>query len=66
LFDRGFIGFEDDGDVLVSPVAHFPSLCRMGVDPAIRINVGSFAEGQRRYLAFHRDGVLLRSKFLEA
>ena len=66
LFDRGFIGFEDDGDVLISPVAHLPSLRRMGVDPATRINVGSFAEGQRRYLAFHRDSVLLLSKFLEA
>ena len=52
---RGFIGFEDNGDVLVSPVAHAASL----------INVGRFSEGQRRYLRFHREGVLLRSKYLE-
>src|SRR5665213_372790 len=32
LFDRGFIGFEDDGTIIVSPVAHRPSLQRMGVE----------------------------------
>src|SRR4051794_10568896 len=66
LFDRGFIGFEDNGDLLVSPVAHRDSLARMGVDPARVRNVGLFSEGQRRYLAYHRDSVLLRSKYLAA
>lgn len=64
LFDRGFIGFEDDGDVLISPVAHKDSLARMGLDPGRALNVGRFAEGQRRYLEFHREFVLLRSPFL--
>src|ERR1035438_4079219 len=32
LFDRGFIGFEGNGNLIVSPVAHPPSLERMGVD----------------------------------
>ena len=37
LFDRGFISFEDSGVLIVSPVAHAPSLTRMGVatDPII-------------------------------
>ncbi len=65
LFDRGFIGFEDNGDVLISPVAHAESLLRMGLDPAHPRNVGQFASGQRRYLEFHRENVLLRSRFLE-
>jgi hypothetical protein len=30
LFDRGFISFEADGKLLVSPVAHGPSLERIG------------------------------------
>jgi len=30
LFDRGFIGFEDSGKLIVSPVAHRPSLKRDG------------------------------------
>jgi len=65
LFDRGFIGFENNGDVLVSPVAHGDSLARMGLTSSLKINVGAFSEGQRRYLEFHRENVLLRSRFLD-
>jgi len=64
LFDRGFIGFEDNGDVLLSPVAHKDSLARMGLASSNKTNVGGFSEGQRRYLEFHRENVLLRSRFL--
>ena len=66
LFDRGFIGFEDGGQVLISPVADAESLARMGLDPAHPRNVGKFSEAQRLYLAFHRENVLLRSRFLDA
>jgi hypothetical protein len=65
LFDRGFIGFEDNGNVLISPVAHKDSLARLGLNPERPLNVGRFAEGQRRYLDFHREYVLLRSRFLD-
>ncbi len=65
LFDRGFIGFEDNGDVMVSPVAHRESLARMGLATGRSLNVRPFSTGQRRYLAFHRESVLLRSKFLD-
>jgi hypothetical protein len=65
LFDRGFIGFEDNGDVLISPVAHTDSLARMGLTTSHVINVGIFSQGQRRYLEFHRENVLLRSRFLD-
>jgi hypothetical protein len=61
LFDRGFIGFEDSGRLIVSPVAHRPSLERMGVDTRGIVNVGGFSDGQRRYLDFHRSSVLLRA-----
>lgn len=61
LFDRGFIGFEDSGSLLISPVAHRPSLERMGIDARGVVNVGGFTEGQRRYLEFHRNAVLLRA-----
>lgn len=63
-FDRGFIGFSDRGDVLISPVAHRESLARLGIDPRSPPNVGQFSEAQRRYLDFHRENVLLRSRFL--
>jgi HNH endonuclease len=61
LFDRGFIGFEDSGQLIISPVAHHGSLERMGVETATVVNVGGFTEGQRRFLDFHRTAVLLRA-----
>lgn len=66
LFDRGFIGFDGNGDLIVSPVAHRESLMRMGIDPQRSINVGAFSSGQKRYLEYHRDSVLLKSSFLES
>jgi putative restriction endonuclease len=60
LFDRGFIGFEDAGNLIISPVAHKPSLQRMGVETDRLMNVGTFTEGQRQFLEFHRNAVLLR------
>jgi predicted restriction endonuclease len=61
LFDRGFIGFENSGNLIISPVAHRPSLQKMGVETARLINVGTFTEGQRHFLEFHRNSVLLRA-----
>lgn len=66
LFDRGFIGFDGDGALIVSPVAHRESLQRMGIDPQRSTNVGAFSSGQKRYLEFHRENVLLKSSFLES
>jgi hypothetical protein len=62
LFDRGFISFENNGDLLISPVVHRESLKRMGIPPEEKRNVGTFTEGQRRYLDFHRDSVFLESR----
>lgn len=65
LFDRGFISFEDRGQLIISPVAHRDSLRRMGVDPGNPPNVGSFTSGQRHFLDFHRNNVFLQSSFLK-
>jgi len=61
LFDRGFISFQDNGGLIVSPVADRPSLERMGVPAGAPVNVGSFSTGQRRFLEYHRDAVLLQA-----
>jgi putative restriction endonuclease len=61
LFDRGFIGFENEGGLIISPVAHRPSLQRMGIDTTKLVNVGGFTSGQRAFLDFHRNSVLLQS-----
>ena len=62
LFDRGFIAFRDDGRLLVSPVAHRPSLARMGVPVDRDCDVGLFHPGQLPFLEFHRDQVFLQSR----
>jgi len=64
LFDHGFISFENNGSLLVSPTAHRPSLDRMGLQQGGRIDVGSFSEGQRQRLEFHRDRVFLKANVL--
>jgi putative restriction endonuclease len=61
LFDRGFISFENNGGLLISPVAHPLSLRKMGIPVDERTNVGGFTEGQRRYLEYHRDSVFLQA-----
>lgn len=62
LFDRGFISFENDGRLIVSPVAHAESLRRMGVPTHETLRLGSFSAGQRRNLDYHREQVLLRAR----
>ena len=62
LFDRGFISFEDNGRLLISPVAHRESLMRMGIDAGQVVNVGAFSSGQKHYLDFHREEVFLERR----
>lgn len=62
LFDRGFITFEDSGELVISPIAHLPSLKRMGVPIQESLNVGGFTAGQKQYLDYHRTSVFLESR----
>lgn len=62
LFDRGFISFENNGELLVSPAAHRISLNRMGIETDRRFNVGRFSQGQKQYLDYHRDSVFLQAR----
>jgi hypothetical protein len=62
LFDRGFISFENFGHVLISPVAHKPSLERMGVRTEEPVNVGAFSTRQRQFLEWHQEFVFLQSR----
>jgi hypothetical protein len=61
LFDRGFISFDDDGALLISPIADKECLHRMGIPIDIAVNVGEFSTKQREYLAFHRRNVFLEA-----
>ncbi len=62
LFDRGFISFENNGDLLVSPVSHKQSLEKMGVPVETKLNVGGFTEGQKGFLDFHREDIFLQKR----
>jgi hypothetical protein len=62
LFDRGFISFQSDGRLMVSPVAHTPSLAKLGVPVDRAFNAGAFRAGQAKFLEYHRDAVFLQSR----
>lgn len=59
LFDRGFISFEDSGDLIVSPVADLNSLRRMGVDRENQPKRITLNSDQRHFLDYHRKEILL-------
>jgi len=55
LFDKGFISFSDDGQIILSPFVSADLLNRWGI--ALN-NVGSFSTAQKSYLRYHRNHVL--------
>lgn len=57
LFDRGFLSFGDQGDVLVSPNISASEMKALGV-PSTK-NVGSFSRQQSLYLHYHRANVFI-------
>ncbi len=61
LFDRGFISFGDEGEVLISPVADPISLHRMGVDCSRPIFAGRFNIDQKHFLDYHRKEIFLKA-----
>jgi hypothetical protein len=56
LFDRGFISFTDNGDLLISPKCSAGVLAAWGISSTM--NVGPFRLAQRPYLAHHRAHIL--------
>lgn len=66
LFGGGFITFENDGTLVLSPVAHVESLKKMGVRSDEKVNVGSFTDGQREFLDFHRENVFKLARVTRA
>jgi putative restriction endonuclease len=62
LFDRGFISFEDNGELLISEVSHKESIKRMGIDTDRIVRVGAFSGGQKHFLTHHRRAVFLQAQ----
>jgi hypothetical protein len=65
LFDKGFISFEGNGRLIISPVADRPSLMKLGIGVDHQLNVGSFSDGQRRFLEYHQENVLRMARQTE-
>lgn len=62
LFDGGFISFENNGRVLISPTIEVSLLQQMGLSSASLIKTRPFNSGQRVYLEYHRDIKFLRAQ----
>jgi hypothetical protein len=62
LFDRGYISFRDDGQMLISPQIDAQEIARLGVAVAPPPHVGRFIPGQAAYLEFHRANVFLHGQ----
>lgn len=59
LFDRGFISFGDDGQMLISARLDRTELARLGLEAACAAGVEPFLNEQLPYLSEHRRHVLL-------
>jgi putative restriction endonuclease len=55
LFDRGWISFQDNGDVFCANDVTARTMRAWGLDPSA--NVGAFNERQKEYLKYHREHV---------
>jgi len=56
LFDRGFMSFTDDGEMLIaSPFVERADIERMGITPGQ--GIGALSRRQRSYMAYHRQHV---------
>jgi putative restriction endonuclease len=55
LFDRGYISFADNGQILVSPKLSATVAKQWGLQ--LGGNAGAFTPAQRTYLAYHREHV---------
>lgn len=60
LFDRGLIGFEDAGNLLISTKLEKMNIQNLGLAVALERPSVPFSERYRPYLAHHRNNVFLR------
>jgi putative restriction endonuclease len=59
LFDKGFVSFEDTGELIVSPLADSEALVRMGVVEG-RCLAKAFNIDQKSFMKYHRSDVFLK------
>lgn len=57
LFDKGFISFKDNGNLILSTQLDNSVINNWGIEK--NANVGSFRKEQQQFLEYHRDAVLI-------
>lgn len=55
LFDKGYISFEDNGSILISPRLTKKARLKMNIDTDIKININ---KEHKKYLEWHRNNIL--------
>jgi len=60
LFDKGFITFEDDGTIRISPALPSEAYGPMGISCEMRL-IRPLEPAQKRYMSYHRDFVFKRT-----
>lgn len=61
LFDKGFISFENNGNILLADTADRVSMEKMGIiSEGTPKNIGALTSGQKEYLDWHRNSLLLK------
>lgn len=61
LFDKGFISFNGDGMLLISPAADGEALAQMGIPLNGKFNAGSFTKRRQSYLEYHRTEIFRKA-----
>lgn len=61
LFDRGFISFSAEGNLMISPVVNPTIVEQLGVPISEELCVGTFSVKQLAYLSFHRREIFLKA-----
>jgi len=60
LFDKGFISFENTGELILSDIADQSSMIKLGViDRTENICMPTMSSDKKHYLGWHRDNILL-------
>ncbi len=59
MFDQGYISFEDDGTIIISPYISPLNIKKLGLVPEKRYEIPNI-ERRKKYLAYHRESILRR------
>jgi len=55
-FDRGYISFSDNGEIIISSKLSLDAQKNLGIDSMLKLRM--LADEHKKYLSFHRDNVL--------